>query len=459
MRILVFYHDINVKKNISLLLIIDMPKKDTKHRVIKVAILANEPLGWGSGKHYFPVILDGYTWTSGDTSFKFSASYIFDKDIIKGKLNTSNYDALLIPGGGVGDGQAVVKGFNSLRKVRIWKKYIQDYIKAGGGCIGICGGTALITGLITESGKNPSTFYERQYNKSSIGISCVMSYYKELALPIFNILESKHPQKIGAMGYIFSFAPGVTKDGVRIHTGGAPIDFKINKDNPIFSDYSKTTLRTRWWGGPALIIPENPDRTVKILARYPVEELSQNKTTRIYAWKYKGGFFGILSGILKALKLIETKEHSIKNLFIYSYFLAGDWIKSDKLIELNYSNKPCMTAEIYPNENKGRILLCTSHPEYMIWWDGHIEEVNDSGFNCIGEGLYRWKDIKPLSETVEDELTYTWWVVRRITAWAAKVPDDQLPPITKGKITEEAKAILSKNIFWDGSLIHQMKNI
>ena len=172
-----------------------------------------------------------------------------------------------------------------------------------------------------------------------------------------------------------------------------------------------------------------------------------------------GGLLGLLSGIVKAFKLIEKKEHNLKNLFIYSYFLAGDWIKSDKLIELNYSNKPCMTAEIYPNENKGRILLCTSHPEYMIWWDGHIEEVNDSDYNCIGEGLHRWKDIKPLSETVEDELTYTWWVVRRITAWAAKVPDDRLPPIIKGKISEEARAILSKNIFWDGSLIHQMKNI
>ena len=25
---------------------------------IKVAILAEEPVGWGSGKHYFPIILD-----------------------------------------------------------------------------------------------------------------------------------------------------------------------------------------------------------------------------------------------------------------------------------------------------------------------------------------------------------------------------------------------------------------
>ena len=84
-----------------------MPKKN---RVIKVAILAEEPLGWGSGKHYFPVILNNYTWTSGDITYKFSTTLIFDKDILRGKLNISDYDVLLIPGGGVGDGEAIAKG-------------------------------------------------------------------------------------------------------------------------------------------------------------------------------------------------------------------------------------------------------------------------------------------------------------------------------------------------------------
>jgi len=80
-----------------------MNKNNTDYNIIKVAILAEEPLGWGSGKHYFPVILDNFTWSFGDTSYEFSASYIFDKDIIKGTLNITNYDVLLVPGGGVGD--------------------------------------------------------------------------------------------------------------------------------------------------------------------------------------------------------------------------------------------------------------------------------------------------------------------------------------------------------------------
>ena len=33
-------------------------KKYSINNIIKIAILAEEPLGWGSGKHYFPVILN-----------------------------------------------------------------------------------------------------------------------------------------------------------------------------------------------------------------------------------------------------------------------------------------------------------------------------------------------------------------------------------------------------------------
>ena len=231
------------------------------------------------------------------------------------------------------------------------------------------------------------------------------------------------------------------------------------KKNPIFSDFSKKTERIRWWGGPALLVPENPDRAVKILARYPVEELSENESTKIRAWRYTGGILGILSALFKAFKLVRAENDSLKNVLLYTYYLAGDWEPSDKLVELNFSNKACMTAEIYPNENKGRILLCTPHPECMVWWDGHIEEIDDTGFNCLATGFHRWKNIAALSKNVEDESTHTWWVVRRITAWAAKISDDHLPPICKGKITEEEKSILNENIFWDGSLINQMKNI
>ena len=176
---------------------------------IQVAVLAEEPMGWGSGKHFFPVILNGYSWQKEGKTYTFSTKYIYDKDILKGRLKTSNFDVLLIPGGGVGDGQSIMKGFTFLPKVRKWKKNISTFIKNGGGCVGICGGTALITGLKTGLHKKPHTFLEKQYDKSSLNISCVNSYYKTFAFPLFYPFQYKHPEKIGATAYVFPLHPAI----------------------------------------------------------------------------------------------------------------------------------------------------------------------------------------------------------------------------------------------------------
>ena len=89
-------------------------KLDTS-KEIKIAILAEEPLGWGSGKHYFPIILDKYSWTSKGVKYRFKTEYIYDRDIIKGKLKIKNYHVLLVPGGGVGDGESLIKASKSER--------------------------------------------------------------------------------------------------------------------------------------------------------------------------------------------------------------------------------------------------------------------------------------------------------------------------------------------------------
>lgn len=434
------------------------PEKKLQHRLIRVAILAEEPLGWGSGKHFFPIILQNYTWNVQNITYTFQVKYILDKDIINERLNISDFDVLLVPGGGVGDGHAVTKGFIFLNHVKKWKKNISTFVKDGGGYVGICGGAALMTDL-KNGEKKLHSFLERQYNNSSIGVSCVSSYYKSIALPIFYPFQKKYPEKIGALAYVFSFAPGETIDGVRIHTGGAPLDFHLYKDHPIFTDFKKDSERIRWWGGPALVVPEKPDRFVKILATYTPIEQTDSNTIKIHAWKYTGGIHGLFAAFFKALQYIKENNDSLKNIFLYTFYMTGTWEQTDKSIELNYSNKPSITAEIYPNSNKGRILLCTAHPEYMVWWNGHITEHKETNFLCLANGLYQWKDIAPLSQDAKEELTHTWWMVRRFVAWAAKVPDGHLPPIQKEVFTDKDKSTLLKNIFWDGSLRNQMENI
>ncbi len=351
-----------------------------------------------------------------------------------------------------------MKGFHYLKSVRKWKKNIATFIQDGGGYIGICGGTALITDLKTAK-KKPRTFLERQYNKSALGVTCVSSYYKSLAFPLFYPFQKNHPEKIGATAYVFSFAPGTTSNGAHIHTGGAPIDFQLQKNHPIFSDVKQDTERIRWWGGPALIVPETPTEKVHILAQYPSQDVSDNTNLRIHAWRYTGGIRGIFSAFFKAARYLKKQNNSLKNLFLYTYYLAGDWELTDKIIDLDYSNKASITAEIYPNENKGRILLCAAHPEYMVWWNGHITEKKIRGLYLSWDRSVSMGGYRILKQGCGSaELTHTWWMVRRFVAWAAKVPDTDLPPIEKPVLTKE-QSFLSKNIIWDGSLQNQMDNI
>ena len=94
----------------------------------------------------------------------------------------------------------------------------------------------------------------------------------------------------------------------------------------------------------------------------------------------------------------------------------------------------------------------------MIWWDGNIVE-KEKEFNCLATGFYQWQNINKSSNPFDDDLTHTWWIVRRMTAWAAKVPNDHMPPIVKGEINEKVQEIIKKNIYWDGTLIDIIKNI
>jgi len=426
-------------------------------RKIHVAVLAEDLLGWGSGKHMFPEILQKYQWTHQNRTYSTQTHFIYDEDIMKGRLTTKEFDVLLVPGGGVGDGQSITKGFRHLPHVRKWKKNIAAFVQEGGGYVGICGGTALITDLKTAE-KKPRSFFERQYNNSALGLTCVSSYYRSLAMPLFYPFQKKYPEKVGATAYVFSFAPGKTVDGAYLHTGGVAVDFQLSKDHPIFSDVQQNVERIRWWGGPALIVPDHTDREVHILARYPAQDISDNINSRIHAWRYTGGIHGLIFSFFKAARLIKKEKDSLNNLLLYTYFLAGDWEITERIIQLNYSNKPCITAEIYPNEKKGRILLCAAHPEYMVWWDGHIRERTENNFTCLGTGLYQWEDIAPLHKDGAAELTHTWWMVRRFVAWAAKVPDQDLPPLEKVVLTKN-QAFLLQGIQWDGTLKNQMENI
>jgi glutamine amidotransferase-like uncharacterized protein len=421
-------------------------------------MLSDEPLFWETcAKKFFKIILNNYQWTKNDASYKIILDEIYDKDIISDKLTTSNYDVLLIPGGGVGDGHSITKGFNLSPRVRTWKFKIQKFVKEGGGIIGFCGGTSLITSL-TMGDRNPTTFCERQYNKSSLGVASTKSYYKYLALPLYYPFQYTHPERIGTTAYVFSFKPNKNMDGDFFHTGGVPIDIKISKDNPIFSDFKDDTLTVRWWGGQALWPEENPKRNVKICALYPEKELHEMERTKIHAWKYTGSIPGIIKGFLKAMHFAKEQKIKIFDAAMFTYYFAGNWVLTDRLIQSSLANRPCIVIEEYPNKNNGRIVLCALHPEYMVWWDGKIRERKQK-FMCLADGLYEWVNIGTLKKPIDNNLTHTWWVVRRFVSWAAKVPNEHMPPIEKQAINNDDLELIKNSIIWDRSLLNQMECI
>jgi len=399
----------------------DMINKDIIE--INVAIMYDDKLGWGCGKLVFTEMLNDYEWTVGNKTYRFHTTPIYDKDVLKGKLNTDTFDVLLMPGGGVGDGQSLVKGLSYFTpRTKKWKEGINKFVEDGGGYSGYCGGTMIATEFLKDSG----SLIGRVYDRGSLGFSEVKMYAGE---------GGQGFQNVGIGMYICDNHTPKNLDKVEnmkkweLEESGIPLDMQILHDNAIFDDYLEDTCRVRWVGGAALIAPDNCKSETKACALYPEWEISDNESTRLHEWRFTGGFLGIIKGWFRCRKVILEYGKELPPKPFGIAMCSGDWKKTNSLVELNFSNKPGILTEIYPNSNEGRIVLNGLHPEYPVWFGGRIIETEDHEDNNLLEGLFRWEDRVPWDQTPEDEFTYTWWIVRRSIAWAAKLPDNALPPI------------------------------
>lgn len=393
---------------------------------VNIALYSSTPIGWDkSAALWYLPILENYTWSADGKTYKFVVTPISDDDILSGNLKLENFDMMLVPGGGVGDEQAIVKGTLPNRpKVISWKNAIKDFISDGGGYVGHCGGTA----LMCELEKKPETILEKNYHKSAIGATKVKIYYKNAANYFLCHFRKDGYKKMGAATYVLWSAYTDETDGYPDYNGLC-FDIKLNKSHPIYKDFHKDTCRVRWIGGPALVLPTDPSSRASIGASYPDEKVCDNESQRVHYWKYTGGALGYIKGLFKGIKWCLTHGLPLSESTIAAIEFASDWDPVDEYVDLNQAGKPCMVTDIYPNENEGRIVLDGLHPERNVWWGGHFEEAEDHNNNYIAEGFFTLTDYVPFDETPEDEDTYTWWIVRREIAWAAKVPDNDLPPI------------------------------
>lgn len=371
----------------------------------------------GGGKFLiFP--LRDYEWRVGNYLYCFKIDVLTTKDILNEKLNASNYDVFINSWAQV-DYYMLYTGFSNLPKNKIRVREIKKFIENGGGYYGSCGGSTIAGNMINE----PDTLFERVVKKSCLGISC---FNVELHTgKILSIIRQEISPSLGHHAYIEYSGYGL---GPTNSYSGVPTDCNVSKDNPIFDDLIGKIRRINWIGAPALIPPENPDREIMVLARYPDIEFSDNETLKINHWVYTGGLRNLIKAFINPPDLPYWKN--VLGRLMGAWVFAIDWDKTDEIVETNLANKPFMTAEIYPNLNQSRIVRCSGHPEFSVIWGGHIENLEDTDENSQYEGFYRWVNTTPPELTIEDEKTYNYCIIRRIIAWASKkVPNNNLPPI------------------------------
>lgn len=402
--------------------------KSTDIRDIRVAIYTDEKedetfYGPFGRTRYFVWALN-YSWQVGDIVYRFNTTLLPTKSILRAALKVDTYDVLIYPPDTY-DEYIFRRALRFLPQNIIVVRQIRDFVKNGGGYYGSCGG-ALIAGHMVNK---PNSLFERLHKNGMLGISCI-GIYMEGSIPLLCQFVGKSPDSVGSTPVHLIYSGFNQTDYNLNYHSGICLDFPIVTDNPIFNGYYEETRRVRWLGAPYLIIPEEPDREIYVLATFPSEDMSENVSTQNHYWRYTGGVRGLLKGAIKSL-LGHGTVHYWDNLgFPMSvYCLAGDWEMMDTLVTTNFSNQPFWTAEIYPNENGARIVRCTGHPEHNVWWGGYITDVEDTEYNNLYEGLYRWNDIIPENETVEDEFSFNYWTIRRSVAWAAKISDDNLPPM------------------------------
>ena len=191
-------------------------------------------------------ILGNYEWNIDGTKYKFKTYYLGKWATIF-FLKPDKFHVVIMPGANT---------YWALRKgspifSNRWKNAIRNFVKNGGGYIGICGGSTIACqGRKTSDSKASSIaeFLKISNNWAN------QIYYRQ------DQYDIRNP-----------------------NTGGIPINVEIRKSgNPIFDPFyfqhSNKARSIRYWGGPAFIIADSKDDLlghVNILATYAEEPMEK----------------------------------------------------------------------------------------------------------------------------------------------------------------------------------------
>jgi len=223
--------------------------------IIKVAMmrdfiyLSDELALWGIGE--VKKALEGpngnFYWSVNGNIYAFDVDVVGAPFIYWGKLTYPKYHVSIIPGI---SRQYLLDGWKLTR----FKNTIHNFVSAGGGYVGICGGAiAASLGLYENESLHTDSFWEKNMTRTAMHLINAKAI-QDFADPYYE------PFKVGQGAYIFYSEIR----GMRYDVGcGASLNVTLNTNHPVFQGYSKNYMNIMWGGGPAFHI-ENDN--VQVLA-------------------------------------------------------------------------------------------------------------------------------------------------------------------------------------------------
>ncbi len=190
-----------------------------------------------------------YSWIHEGVTYTITPYIISKQEVLEGKL--SSFDVLVIPG----SGRHYVDALNPR-----WRKAVVDFVEAGGGYLGICGGANLASMGFREP-PGPNTLL-------NLSILRIANVY-------VNDEQGEEWQYLWRSNWQY---------------GGLPLNVYIPpNDNPIFEGLYGNVRSIRYWGGPGMYDAERDDPRlgpVIPLAIYAEEPMD---VAPLHYWRWERG--------------------------------------------------------------------------------------------------------------------------------------------------------------------------
>ncbi len=351
--ILVF-SEFSVGLNVSL----DDSTKVNSEDDLKVIKIAQYPRETGSDSSFQSIF--SYTWYRNNTTYRFEIDEL-SLDEMKGNgnnpLSIGNYDILVVG--------ASFDSFTKHAFDRTLLDNIRNFVKSGGGYIGVCAGAFLASNGFGGNDK----FYEPFFNNNILKIANV---YVNCDLDEEN-------------QYIWK----LSGDASSARQGMPPIEMKINRSssNPIFKNYPKPVINITYGGGGSLY-PANIDDP--------------------------------LYGDIDPILFVNEELMDTKPIHKWHKRLIG-WAKGD-VIKTDIYGEYGGVATSY---GSGKVVIFPVHPEIRTWINGSIEEYVGKS---TGFGIKTPMKVVYDYNGEPQNVSTNWWIHRRAAAWIAGVSEEDMPP-------------------------------